>query len=55
MAKRKQAFAYDNYLKLRFTLIEVNGEVRSQCVSLISSQLPQEAKLLYIGTLCRNM
>ena len=33
MAKRKQLFAYkDGYLKLGFTSIEVNGEVRPQCV-----------------------
>ena len=33
MAKRKQVFAYnDEYLKLGFTSIEVNGEVRAQCV-----------------------
>ena len=33
MAKRKQVFAYkDEYLKLGFTSIEVNGEVRPQCV-----------------------
>ena len=32
MAKRKQVFAYsDDYLK-GFTLVEVNGEVRPQCV-----------------------
>jgi len=32
MAKRKQEFAYnDNYLKHRFTSIEVNGEIRPQC------------------------
>ena len=32
MAKRKQVFAYDEYLKLGFPSIEVNGEVRPQCV-----------------------
>ena len=33
MAKRKQVFAYDDdYLKLGFTSVEVNGEVRSQRV-----------------------
>ena len=33
MAKRKQAFAYnDDYLKLGFTSVEVNGEIRPQCV-----------------------
>ena len=33
MAKRKQVYAYnDEYLKLGFTLIEVNGKVRPQCV-----------------------
>ena len=33
MAKRKQAFTCkDNYLNLGFTLVEVNGEVRPQCI-----------------------
>ena len=33
MTKRKQVFTYnDEYLKLGFTSIEVNGEVRQQCV-----------------------
>ena len=33
MAKQKQVFAYnDDYLKLGFILVEVNGEVRPQCV-----------------------
>ena len=33
MAKPKQVFAYnDDYLKLGVTLVEVNGEVRPQCV-----------------------
>jgi len=33
VAKRKQAFVYaDNYLKQGFTSVEVNGEIRSQCV-----------------------
>jgi len=33
MAKRKHEFACnDNYLKLRFISVEVNGEIRPQCV-----------------------
>ena len=33
MVKRKQVFAYkDEYLKLGFTSIEVNGKVRPKCV-----------------------
>jgi len=33
MAKRKQECACnDNYLKLRFTSVEVNREIRPQCV-----------------------
>ena len=33
VAKRKQAFAYtDNYFKLGFTSVEINGEIRSQYV-----------------------
>ena len=33
MAKRKQVFSYKpNFLKLGFTSVEVNGEVRPQCV-----------------------
>ena len=33
MAKRKQVVAYnDDYLKLGFTSVKVNGEVRPQCV-----------------------
>ena len=44
-----QVFAYnDNYLKLGFTSVEVNGEVRPQCVLclkvLVHSSL-KEAKL----------
>ena len=32
MAKRKQVFAYnDDYLKLEFTSVEVNGEVSVCC------------------------
>ena len=32
MAKRKQVFAYnDDYLKLGFTSVEVNGEVSVYC------------------------
>ena len=31
MAKQKQVFSYNtNFLKLGFTLVEVNGEVRPQ-------------------------
>ena len=51
MAKRKQVFPYnDDYLKLGFTSVEVNGEVRPQCVlclkvlahsSLIEAKLRQ--------------
>jgi len=32
IAKRKQAFAYNNYLKLGFTSVVVNGETRPQFV-----------------------
>nr|XP_039250834.1 zinc finger BED domain-containing protein 5-like [Styela clava] len=33
MAKRKQVFSYNaNFLKLEFTSVEINGEVRPQCV-----------------------
>ena len=49
MAKRKQVFAYnDDYLKLRFTSIEVNGEVRPQCVlclKVLAHSSLKEAKL----------
>ena len=49
MAKRKQVFAYnDDYLKLGFTLVEVNGEVRPQCVvclEVLAHSSLKEAKL----------
>ena len=49
MAKRKQIFTYsDEYLKLGFTSIEVNGEVRPQCVlclTVLAHSSLNEAKL----------
>ena len=51
MAKRKQVFAYnDEYLKLGFTSIEVNGEVRAQCVlclTVLAHSSLKETKLLW--------
>ena len=49
MAKRKQVFAYNkDYLKLGFTLMEVNREVRPQrmfCLKLLARSSLKEAKL----------
>ena len=55
MAKRKQVFAYnDDYLKLGFTLVEINGEVRPQCVvclEVLAHSSSKEAKLhRHLGT-----
>ena len=49
MAKRNQVFTYnDNFLKLGFTLIEVNGETRPQCVlclNVLAHSSLKESKL----------
>ena len=49
MAKQKQVFPYNNnYLKLRFTSVEVNGEVKPQCVlclKVLGQSFLKEAKL----------
>ena len=49
MAKQKQVFAYnDDYLKLGFTSVEVNDEVRPQCVlclKVLAHSSLKEAKL----------
>ena len=49
MAKKKQVFAYnDEYLKLGFTSIEVNGEVRPQCalcLTILAHSSLEETKL----------
>ena len=53
MAKRKQVVAYnDDYLKLGFTSVEVNGELRPQCVlclKVLAHSSLKEAKL------CRHL
>ncbi|CAK8681314.1 unnamed protein product [Clavelina lepadiformis] len=49
MAKRKQVFAYNgDYLTLGFTSVEVNGEVKPQCVlclKVLADSSLKEAKL----------
>ena len=49
MAKRKQVFAYnEDYLKLEFTSVEINDEVRPQCVlclKILAHGAFKEAKL----------
>ena len=49
MAKRKQVFSYNqDFLKLGFTSVEVNGEVRPQCVlclEVLAHCSSKEAKL----------
>ena len=49
MAKRKQVFSYnEDFLKFGFTSVEVNGEVRPQCVlclEVLAHSSLKEAKL----------